>query len=101
MRILDKEGKVLKDKIDLGIVPVGESKEYEFFIENDTEYRVVEIKVEFDNSGNEIIILKQPYELSAKQKDILRIKWTAGVSVKKGLNSRKVRIIVSGTELWT
>lgn len=101
MRVIDKEGKSFPDnKINLDKVPVGESREYEFLIDNNSEYRIEDITVNFLNTNNEIEVLSQPSELEPNQKDSLKIKWNADINTKKGLKSRKAVIKVTANELW-
>lgn len=95
MKILDKKGTDVGDTIDLGIVSVGESKIFEFFLHNNSEFRNIDIKVSVEN--DEVDILSVPEKLNADEKSVFKIKWTPSLEVKKGL---KTTVKITAMELW-
>lgn len=94
MKILNQEGNEI-DKLDLGIVEAGTSKEYEYSLYNDSTAEVVELKVSIPH--NEVEILSFPEKLSPQAKGILKIKWSPSITLKQGLQTV---IKVSGAELY-
>lgn len=97
--------KIYKDKnltkelegniFDLGIVPAGESKEYNFWVLNESPSHLIDLK--FIVEHDEVKILKYPKELHSNSVGELVIKWSPSVTLKQGLET-KVR--VTGKELW-
>jgi len=71
--------------IDWGIVPAGETREYTFYLQNDTISKVVEIQVELPHK--ELFILQSPMELNPYDHGELRIQWKCAVDIKQGLKT--------------
>jgi len=100
MKLLDKTGKEI-DNINFDEVFVGDVKEVEYFLYNDTGTEVsnIDIKLysEFSELLNEIKVIEYPKFLTAEDQGSVRIKWTPSLKIKKALN---VKIRVSGIETW-
>ena len=87
--------------LDLGRVKIGESKEYEYMLENETKWDVEEIELSLNDIENkpvtEIEFLEAPKELKAYQKALLRFKWTPSIEIKMGL---KTQLKIKALEIW-
>ena len=94
MKILNKEGAEI-DKLNLGIVEAGTSKEYEFQLYNDSSTETVDLKVVIPNK--EVEVLEFPERLDSKAKGTFKIRWSPSITLKQGL---KTVIKVSGAELY-
>ena len=94
MKILNKEEQEI-DRLDLGIVVAGESKEYEYYLYNDTIAEAIDLKVEVPNK--EVEVLESPKTLASKTKGLVKIKWSPSVTLKQGLQTV---IKLSGAELY-
>ena len=94
MKILNKEEKEVA-VLDLGIVEAGKTKDYEYYLYNDSSVETVDLKVEI--SHKEVEILDFPKRLDANTKGLLKIKWSPSITIKQGL---KTVIKVSGAELY-
>ena len=81
--------------LDLGIVQAGSSKQFEFYIYNDTEADLMELNFSIDN--NEIKIISTFKELGSKKSDKLIIEWSPSITIKKGLSTK---LNINGLELW-
>lgn len=90
----------LKEEIletfDFGIVEAGSSKEYTYYIQNETEARVVDIEISVENK--EIAIQSFPKELKSKEVAKLTFKWSPSVDIKKGL---KESINIKASEIYS
>lgn len=95
MKILNNEGKELTTNFDLGIVEAGKSKEYSYYIVNDTVAELVDVKVEIAHKEVEIVTF--PSKLKAGERGELTIKWSPSLTVKKGLQTL---VKITGSELW-
>ena len=97
MKLLDMQENIIPEKepILLGIVDAGTSKEYSYFLYNDEADEVIDISIEFEHK--EIEVLKCPTNLGYKGKDVLKIKWSPSLTVKKGL---KAPFKIKATELY-
>jgi len=95
MKLLDKQDNILGESVDLGVVEAGKSKEFEYFLYNDDADEVTEITVEFKSSEIEVLVV--PKTLGAKGKEVLKIKWSPSLTVKKGLKSE---FKIKATELY-
>jgi len=100
MKILDKFGNEVKE-LDFDKVFVGDSKEIEYYLYNDTNADISDIEIELSSETSEILeeleILEYPKYLSAGKKEVFKIKWTPNLKIKKGL---KAKIKISGIEIW-
>ena len=95
--------KIFKDKnfteeveiLDLGIVPAGETRQFTFWVYNDTSafLRMLNFRVEHE----EVKVIKFPEELRARTGSELILEWSPSVTLKEGL---KARLRVNGIELW-
>ena len=87
--------KIFKDKnltqelvevLDFGIVPVGDTKQFKFYILNDSNFNVY--KLEFIVSNSELKIIKAPKELMFKESGELIIEWKCSVEIEESLKAR-------------
>jgi hypothetical protein len=81
--------------LDLGIVPAGETKQFIFYVFNDSGAHLKEL--EFSVEHEEVKITQAPEELIAHDSDQLILRWSPSVTLKEGL---KAQLNISGTELW-
>lgn len=88
---LTEEVKIL----DLGIVMAGDKKDYEYFIYNDTEAKLVDLQ--FNIPNHEIVIKKAPTTLETKSSASLMFTWSPSINLKQGL---KVEIQIKGFEIY-
>ena len=82
--------------LDLGIVTAGETKKYTYYVYNDTNAKLENIK--FQVSHKEVFILEAPKELGSKESAKLVVEWEPSVTVKQGL---KTLLKVQASELWS
>jgi len=98
MKLLNKNGKKVYEILDFGIVSVGDSKVFEYFLYNDTGTTVTEIEVILTTRNNNELKLEEfPTELKDEEQGSIKIRWTPNLQIKKGL---KARIEIKGRELW-
>ncbi len=95
MKLLNKEGKEV-DKLDFGIVEVGKTKELVYYVNNDTNAKVIDIKIEISNK--EVDVINYPKTLEPQSKGELIVRWSPPLKVKKGLQTI---VKITGTELWS
>jgi len=95
MKLLNNEGIELKE-LDLGIVEVGQSKEYEYTLLNNNGTQVNRIGVDVDRN-NELTVLECPEYLNEGEKGKVRIKWEPNLKIKSGLH---VPVRIHGIEIW-
>lgn len=96
--------KIYKDKslkeevkiLDLGIVPAGETKQFTFYVFNDENNTLVDLKFKVDHK--EVKIVKAPTKLTYLEIGELVLEWTPSIELKRGL---KATLQVEGTELWS
>lgn len=81
--------------IKLGIVQAGESKEFTFWVYNDSRGHLR--KVEFSINHPEVTIIKAPTKLNSQGKDKLVIQWKPLITLKEKLS---VTIVVNADELF-
>ena len=81
--------------LDFGIVLAGESKQYEFYILNDSE--AILQSLSFKISHPEIKILETPKELSRKEVGKIIIEWSPTITLKESL---KAKLEIDGFELY-
>ena len=84
------------DILDLGIVQADDSKEYLFYVYNDTKADLKNLK--FKISHKEVEILDAPKTIDSKSLAKLKIKWSPSLTLKEGL---KTKIEIKGVELWS
>jgi len=97
--------KVYKDKaltkeitaktLELGIVPAGESRKFEFYIHNNTKAWIRELQFKVEHA--EVRVMDAPTELESAQTGVLVLEWSPSVTLKEGL---RAGISVEGIELW-
>lgn len=95
--------KIFKDKnltqeseiLDFGILEAGDTKQFTFYVSNDSLAFLKEL--EFIVEHKELEIEEAPHELLAYASDKIVIKWEASVTLKEGL---KAILHVKGKELW-
>ena len=92
----DKELKQELLTLDLGIVLAGDSKRYEYFLANDTDAEVVDIKLAI--AHDDVKILKAPSELIANEVGMVLIEWSPSITIKKGL---KTEVTITGAEIYS
>ena len=82
--------------LDLGIVQAGDSKEYEFYIYNETVAELVDLSFSIDSK--EVEILSYPKTLKSKEKSELKLKYSPSINLKQGL---KVILKFKGAEVYS
>ena len=94
---IDKElTKEIKDKtFDLGIVPAGETKQFEFWVLNDSRAHLR--MLEFIAEHREVKVIEFPIELKPNEHAKLVLEWTPSITLKEGL---KAVLRIRGIELW-
>ena len=95
MKILNEEGKEI-EVLDLGIVEAGKEKDFLFYLYNNENAKVIDIKIEIKNP--EVSILSSPETIEPKSKESFKIKWSPNLIVKKGL---KEKVIIKAKELYS
>lgn len=83
------------DILDLGMLEVGRTKRFEFFVQNDQGFDVQDLKFAVDNA--EVKISSSPKMLKIDAVGKLIIEWTPSSTVRKGL---KTALKVNGVEIW-
>jgi len=91
----DKELKNEITTLDFGIVLAGETKQYEFYLLNDSE--AILQSLSFKISHPEIKILETPKDLSRQETGKITIEWTPTVTLKAPL---KAKLEIDGYELY-
>jgi hypothetical protein len=91
----DKELKNEVTTLDFGIVLAGESRQYEFYLLNDSE--AILQSLSFKISHLEIKILETPKELSQKETGKIIIEWSPAITLKAPL---KAKLEIDGFELY-
>lgn len=82
--------------LDLGVVSAGDKKKFTFWVLNDSNAKLENIK--FQVSHKEVFILEAPTELSKKESSKLVVEWEPSVTVKQGLQTL---LKISASELWS
>ena len=96
MKIFKDEGLQHEVKIlDFGIVPAGESKEYSYFLQNESNADLRSLKFMVDHP--EVRIKLAPEKLDAGANAEIRLSWAPAVTLKEGL---KAKLLIDGEELW-
>jgi len=100
MRLLDKDGSVITD-IDFDEVFVGDSKELQYYLYNDSGTDITDIDISFRSQDKELIeeitLIDYPKELDIGEKGLVKIRWTPNLRLKKGL---KVKVKINAIENW-
>lgn len=84
------------DLLDLGRLPAGETKQYVFYVSNDSA-AILEDLV-FSVEHEEAKVIKAPTEMPIRAVSELVIEWSPSVTLKEGL---KTRLIITGKEIWS
>ncbi len=97
MKLLDKDGKDLGEKVSLGVVEAGKSQDFEFTIYNDSILaKIAYIKAEIPHA--EVSVIECPSVLAPKAKGTLKIRWKPSLTIKQGLHTT---IKLSASELYS
>jgi len=114
MKILDKTGKEVV-VLDLGMVKVGEKQDYEYTLENDTQYDNIDIELKVqpvENSSTEdsskdknietgqiqeITVKEYPDKLDAYERGPIKFSWKPSVEIKSGL---RTQLKIKALEVW-
>ena len=94
MILLDKDGKEVSD-LRLGIVAAGTSKEFQYFIMNNSPAELVNIEMHLKHK--EIKVKKMPDTIPAEMRAEMIIEWSPSLTLKQGL---KVDFNISGEEIY-
>jgi hypothetical protein len=84
--------KELVETFDFGIVQAGDKKVYEFYILNDSNAELKDLKFSIEHP--EIKILEAPKEMKSNDKSKLIIEWQPSITLKEGLGA-KIKISAS------
>lgn len=93
---LDKELTNPVNNVDLGIVMAGETKEFTFYVLNESKAELQNIN--FETSHKEVDIIHSPKDLKSLESAKLVMAWSPSVTLKQGL---KTVLKVQATELWS
>ncbi len=91
----DLTEEIIGKEIDLGEVPAGETKRFNFWVLNDSKAYLR--KLNFVISHSEVSIIEAPEELDKHGVGELILEWTPSVTLKEGL---KAPLIIKGEEVW-
>jgi hypothetical protein len=72
--------------LDMGIVLAGDTKQVTYYLYNDTDAEVVELKPVIDNA--EVKVVSCPSTLKSKESAPAVFEWTASITVKRGLRTQ-------------
>lgn len=81
--------------LDLGIVDAGDTKQFLFYVVNDSNAYLKDL--EFSVEHSEVKVIKAPKELTSNQDEELVLEWKPSITLKAGL---KAQLRVKGMELW-
>ena len=93
--------------LDLGIGLAGESHEYTFYVHNNLNAELKNLKFEIkpvvdkafeQRIAKEVKILEAPQNMDAKSVSPLKLQWNPAVDIKSGL---KAQLQVNGFEIWS
>lgn len=82
--------------LDLGTVDVGSSKHYEYYVKNDSNAQLIDLK--FSISHDEICMLQSPTVLEANEVGKVCFTYTPSMTLKEGL---KTRLQIEGRQVWS
>ena len=94
MKLLDKARKEVEE-LDLGVVEVNTTKEYQYILFNDTDAELNEIGLSINNK--EIKVLYIPKSLNALSSGEVKFSWTPTLKITKGT---KTTFSLKGTEFY-
>lgn len=84
MKILNVEG-IEQKELDLGIVTVGDTKEYVYYLFNNEGKELHNIMIELGNQYSGLKIVEAPKFLNIDQKGTIKLNWTPNLIVNEGL----------------
>ena len=91
--------KSLKEEIlstfHLGIVPAGETRSFTFWVSNESNAYLKELK--FSVEHQEVEVTEAPTEMLSHTVEKLVLTWNPSITLKEGLEAQ---LKVSGIELW-
>ena len=82
--------------LDLGIVDAGTSKNFVFYLHNETDAQLVDIVIKCNHP--EVSVVRSPTTLEAKGSAAFEVTWSPEVTVKQGLHTE---VSLSAHELWS
>jgi len=87
--------------LDLGEVKIGESKTYEYTLENDSGWDIKEIELSLQDINGEpvkeISFKKNPTRMEVHSTATLVFTWTPSIEIKSGL---KTQLQIKALEIW-
>lgn len=85
--------------IDLGRVEVNQTKEYSYYLYNNSTGNLESISIKLDDvpDSSEVKIIEFPEKLKAKEKALFKFSWTPSLNLERGL---KTRISINAVEVW-
>jgi len=91
--------------LDLGMVKIGETKEYEYTLENESKWDIIDIKLSLSQIDEtektvdlkEVKILNYPEKLKGHKDGLLKFSWTPSIEIKSGL---KAKLKIKALEVW-
>ena len=81
--------------LDLEILDAGETKQYTFYVFNDTSAYLKNLV--FEAEHDEVKIISFPDALPPSASGELVVEWSPSITLKEGL---KVEVNITGKELW-
>jgi len=72
--------------LDFGIVLAGDTKKITYYLYNETEAEVVELKASVENT--EVKIIDCPTGLKSKTSSSVSFEWSPSITIKKGLKTQ-------------
>lgn len=76
-------------------VPAGESRNFTFYLYNDSLAYLKEIIIDIDH--NEVHVVEAPMELNPQTVEEIVIRWDASITIKEGL---KTKINITAKEIY-
>jgi len=73
-------------ELDFGITLAGDTKETEYYLYNDTEADVIDLKATVENP--EVIIKECPQTIKSKTTGTIIFSWTPSLTLKRGLKTQ-------------
>ena len=99
MKVLYNEKEV--SILNLGEVRIGESKTYNYTLENDSVWNVRDIELSLvDIDGKpvtEITFTESPTTMKGNTRSTLQFSWTPSIEIKRGL---KTTLQIKAIEIW-
>ena len=82
-------------ELDLGIVDAGESKDFVYYLYNETNGLLEELDIKVDHP--EVKLKKIPKAVESKESEEIVLTWNPSVTVKRGL---KTTLSIKGSEVY-